>query len=186
MSLMKANLDPTIEIKEIDKDNYHVEFLRFMPRMDEPSRPDEIRDIQIFTPKAWEAMKRIITSKKGLGIKVLNYHENRIIHDPELATRKAQKAVEIAEAEKKAKEEADSIAQKEAEEAELKVEQEKKEAQEKTEAEAEAKAKEDEVEKAKKAVQVQKAKDARAKKKAEAEAEKQAEAEEKAANNAGS
>jgi len=76
---MQANLAPEIQIKETDKEFYHVEFTRLEPQGDEPSRPKETKDVQVFTKEAWDDMKKVI---KGKGIHILNYHEHRVVHDP--------------------------------------------------------------------------------------------------------
>jgi len=84
---MQANLAPEIKIKETDKDFYHVEFTRLEPQGDEPSRPKETKDIRVFTIETWKKMDKVISER---GIFVLNYHEFRIVHNPEKPEPKAK------------------------------------------------------------------------------------------------
>lgn len=76
---MQANLAPEIQIKETDQEFYHVEFTRLVPMEEGPSRPMEVKDVQVYTSKAWGVTKALIDQK---GLSFLNYHEHRIVHNP--------------------------------------------------------------------------------------------------------
>lgn len=181
MDLIQANKDPKIQIKEIDRECYHVEFLRIMPTTEGPHRPDEVRDIQVFTQQAWKNMQ-LALNKPGLSVKMLNYHEARIVHDPVLQKEiddkglmDAEKDRLKAEADKKQKAKDAEKAEEERIIKEAKA-KEKQEAEEKKAAEEEAKAKAkaeaQEVGDAKKEILVNKAAEAKEKEDAKAGAEK--------------
>ncbi len=76
---MQANLDKSITIKDSDVDSYHVEFTRLEPVSEQPSRPNEVKSVQIFLKRDWAQTKANI---KKYGIAHLNFHEHRIVHDP--------------------------------------------------------------------------------------------------------
>ena len=84
MKLVKANLDPTIQIKEVDLVCYHVEHLRIIP--DATGRhPEHQKRIQVYDKKDYDR-----TFGKGgfvdkYGLKPMNDDEVRVVHDPLLA-----------------------------------------------------------------------------------------------------
>ncbi len=125
---MKANKDPEIQIKEIDRDLYHVEHTRIMQDSTR-KHPTKNKRIQCYDRKDYEKMfGKNRSPHAGLG--AMNDDEVRVVHDPvyqkqldDEAIAKAEKArlarekADKAKAEKEAKEKraADTKAKKEAE-----------------------------------------------------------------------
>jgi|GEM_PF-4590942 len=73
---MKANKDPQVQIKDADKDCYHVRLARYDGT---PQNPIKRAIIQIFTKKDFDGFKRT-TKKQAIGI--TGWHEAEIVHDP--------------------------------------------------------------------------------------------------------
>lgn len=112
---MKANKDPEIQIKETDRDFYHVEHKRIM-RDSTGKHPTVNFRIGIYDRKDYEKMfgkKR--SPHAGLG--AMNDDEVRVVHDPDLQKKLDDEEIMKAEKARLAREKADKEkAEKEAKE----------------------------------------------------------------------
>ena len=117
---MKANKDPKIQIKESDKDSFHVKLIR---RVGDAKNPEIFEDIQIFYQKDFAGMLKAIDKQ---GINITGYDEMIVVHNPLLdeeevamkaqdeavdKLRAAKEAVIKAEAEEKEATESKAIAE---------------------------------------------------------------------------
>jgi len=94
---MKANKDPKIEIKEIDKDAYHIEFTRRI-KDDTGKYPDIKKRVQIYSPNEYTGLLDWV---KKFGLDAMNDDEMRVVHDPVLQAETEAEAVKKAEAKAK-------------------------------------------------------------------------------------
>jgi len=122
---MQANKDNSIQIKENEKNHYHVEFTRHV-KSGRKTKP--VTGLQIFNARDFKQLTDTIDRQ---GIDILNWHEMRIVHDPVL-----QDKLDREKSDREAKAEAARIAKEKAVEAEAKK---KAEAEAESEDEAEVK-----------------------------------------------
>ena len=75
---MKANKDSKIEIKEVNRDYFHIEHTRII-RDSTGKHPETNFRIMTYSRKEWTALQQFV-ARNGLG--ALNDDELRIVHDP--------------------------------------------------------------------------------------------------------
>lgn len=79
---MKANKDPQIEIKDVNRDFYHVEFTRITGTA---QAPETVKDIQVFRKKDFAGFQKTIDIH---GIGITGYTSARVVHDPTIQEEK--------------------------------------------------------------------------------------------------
>ncbi|GAH44490.1 unnamed protein product [marine sediment metagenome] len=93
----KANKDPEIQIKEIDVDSYHIEFMRISP--DHTGKhPTRTAYLQIYSVRDYEEFIRKVKDN----MRAASFDEMRVVHDPTIKEQTpAEKMAKVRAAKKK-------------------------------------------------------------------------------------
>ena len=100
---VKANKDPGIQIKEVDLDSYHVEFMRITPDQS-GKHPTRTPYLQIYSQRDYENFIRNLKDN----MVAASFDEIRVVHDPVLYKKQEAQKEALARAREEKKKKAET------------------------------------------------------------------------------